>query len=106
MRRAVVMCRYVEVVSIGGPNALVAVVFHQRFDLTSPGFEKVMLDRQRAELVFVKGEAFECRELSAFNVHAHVINEVRSLRSIENVPECLSGELDGGSFVRLHSRLR
>src|SRR5215469_15747152 len=98
--------RHVEVVSIGGPDALVAVVFHQRFDVTALGFEKVMLDGQRADLVFVEGETFECRDLSAFNVHAHVMNEAGSPRSIENVPECLSGALDGWSFVRLHIRLR
>src|SRR5262249_12634129 len=86
----------------GGPNALVAVVFHQHFDVTSLGFEKVMLDRQRTELVFVEGEAVEGGDLSSFNVYAHVINEVRRLRAIENVSECLRAELDGGSFVGLH----
>src|SRR5215472_4257230 len=98
--------RPVEVASIGGPDALVAVVFHQRFDVTALGFEKVMLDGQRADLVFVEGETFECRDLSAFNVHAHVMNEARSLRSIENVPECLSGELDGRVLVCLHLLFR
>src|SRR5215831_3304214 len=98
--------RHVVIVLNPSVDAVVTVAFQQFFGLSALGFIKPVLDGQRTDLVVVEWKSLQCLELPSFNVHAHVINEARSLRSIENVPECLSGELDGWSFVRLHFMLR
>src|SRR5215831_15671223 len=98
--------RHVVIVLNPSVDAVVTVAFQQFFGLSALGFIKPVLDGQRTDLVVVEWKSLQCLELPSFNVHAHVINEARSLRSIENVPECLSGELDGWSFVSLHFRLR
>jgi hypothetical protein len=78
---------HVEIVPIRSVDALVAVAFHQRFDFTALGFLIVVLDSQRAYLVFVEWKTLQCLELRSFNVKAHVMNESRSLRAFEDVTD-------------------
>jgi hypothetical protein len=100
--------RQVEIVPNRRVHALVAVAFHQGFDVTALGFAEIVLDGQRADLILLERKAFQCMELPSFDIQAHIMNASRSLRAFEDVRECHGRELDRPgieSFVFLHRLL-